>query len=280
MGVTRLSRGGGFGEESGPAPAPSDAEVTEALTTIRHRVRRLLVRRGLEPGDDATEPVDRLEEESAALAGIVGASVQGRVALGPRAGARVRRLGPDVDLEAVTSRGPRQAHLEGFDLHVLRPPFAQERLRSGTTAVSRWSSRRCGTTARESWWSVCTLTAVLSLVRIAPVRQSAWCSWLARRSLCALCHRAPTVRVWQVTSRGRRPRTGRPPPDVVHVAYPLPSSTPWVPECFRPAKGYTATGTLLSRGIRIHGRCGRSSPTDDPIIPVEQNAMLALTLAR
>src|SRR6266581_7700092 len=52
------------------------------------------------------------------------------------------------DTEAVTSRGPRQAHLEGFDLHanvwvgandraglerlaryVLRPPFAQERLR-------------------------------------------------------------------------------------------------------------------------------------------------------
>jgi hypothetical protein len=82
------------------------------------------------------------------LAGIVGASVQGRVALGPRAGARVRRLGPDADLENVTSRGPRQAQLEGFDLHanvwvsandraglerrcryLLRPPVAQERLR-------------------------------------------------------------------------------------------------------------------------------------------------------
>jgi len=80
--------------------------------------------------------------------GIVGASVQGRVVLGPRAGARVRRLGDARDTAAVTSRGPRQAHLEGFDLHanvwvstndraglerlaryVLRPPFAQERLR-------------------------------------------------------------------------------------------------------------------------------------------------------
>ncbi len=74
--------------------------------------------------------------------------VQGRVALGPRAGARVRRLGLEPDAEIATSRGPRQAHLEGFDLHadvwvsandraglerlcryVLRPPFAQERLR-------------------------------------------------------------------------------------------------------------------------------------------------------
>ena len=78
------------------------------------------------------------------LAGIVGASVQGRVALGHRAGALVRRLGDARDTEAVTSRGPRQAHLEGFDLHavgarpgglerlaryILRPPLAQERLR-------------------------------------------------------------------------------------------------------------------------------------------------------
>jgi hypothetical protein len=131
-----------------PAPAPSDAEVAEALATMCHRVRRLLVRRGLEPGDDATGPADRLADESPVLAGIVGASVQGRVALGPRAGARVRRLVQAPDAEPVTSRGPRQAHLAGFDLHanvrvsandraglervcryVLRPPFAQERLR-------------------------------------------------------------------------------------------------------------------------------------------------------
>ena len=131
-----------------PAPGPSDAEVAAALATIRQRVQRLLVRHGLEPADDATGPADRLAEESPVLAGIVGASVQGRVALGQRAGARVRRLGDARDTEAVTSRGPRQAHLEGFDLHanvwvsandraglerlcryILRPPFAQERLR-------------------------------------------------------------------------------------------------------------------------------------------------------
>src|SRR5215813_6961327 len=131
-----------------PARGPSDAEVTAALTTIRHRVHRLLVRHGLEPADDARGPADRLADESPVLAGIVGASVQGRVALGARAGARVRRLGEARDTPTVTSRGPRQAHLEGFDLHanvwvgandraglerlcryVLRPPFAQERLR-------------------------------------------------------------------------------------------------------------------------------------------------------
>jgi len=131
-----------------PAPGPSDAAVAAALATIRHGVQRLLVRRGLEPGDDATGPADPLADESPVLAGIIGASVQGRVALGSRAGARVRRLGDARDTAAVTSRGPRQAHLDGFDLHanvwvsatdraglerlsryILRPPFAQERLR-------------------------------------------------------------------------------------------------------------------------------------------------------
>jgi hypothetical protein len=80
-------------------------------------VQRLLVRHGLEPADDATGPADRLADEWPVLAGIVGASVQGRVALGQRAGARVRRLGDARDTAAVTSRGARQAHLEGFDLH-------------------------------------------------------------------------------------------------------------------------------------------------------------------
>ena len=53
------------------------------------------------------------------LAGIASASVQGRVAWGPRTGARVRRLGREPGIEAVTSRGPCQAHLEGFDLHAV-----------------------------------------------------------------------------------------------------------------------------------------------------------------
>jgi len=69
-----------------PPPAPTDPKVAAALATIRHRVQRLPVRGGLEPGDDATGPADPLADESPVLAGVVGASVQGRVALGPRAG--------------------------------------------------------------------------------------------------------------------------------------------------------------------------------------------------
>jgi hypothetical protein len=164
---------GVFTEEPGgalafhPAPAPTDAEVAVALATIRQRVQRLLVRRGLEPADDATGPADRLADESPVLAGIVGASVQGRVVLGSRAGARGRRFGDALATAAVTSRGPRQAQLEGFDLHanvwvsandragverlcryVLRPPFAQERLRlrsDGRVALELKKAWRDGT---------------------------------------------------------------------------------------------------------------------------------------
>src|SRR5437870_13799140 len=94
-----------------------------------------------------TDAADPLAEESLALAGIASAAVQGRMALGPHAGARVLQVGRGPHAPRVTSAGPRQAQLEGFDLHadvaiaaedrlrleplcryVLRPPVAQERL--------------------------------------------------------------------------------------------------------------------------------------------------------
>jgi hypothetical protein len=143
-----------------PAIPLGDAEVALLLDTIRRRVRRLLQRRGFEPGNEKTGPDDPLAETSLALAGIVGASVQGRVALGPRAGARVRRLG-DLRTSAVDTRGLRQAHVEGFDLHanvwvgtrdrarreqlcryLLRPPLADDRLRLlGDGRVRVWLKR-------------------------------------------------------------------------------------------------------------------------------------------
>ncbi len=164
-GVFRHARSNGL--EFHPAPAPSDDDVAAVLALIRDRVRRLLRRRGLEPEDDPTGPGDRLAEDAPLLAGIVSASVQGRVALGARAGRRVRRLGPEPDAEAVMSPGPRQAQLDGFDLHanvwvaandraglerlcryVLRPPFAQQRLRlrdDGRVALELKMAWRDGT---------------------------------------------------------------------------------------------------------------------------------------
>ena len=130
-----------------PLPAPTDEEVARVLATVATRVRRLLRRRGLEAEEGRDLPPDPLAEQSVALAAVASASVQGRVALGARAGRRVLRLGRDPDAPWITSRGPRQAHLDGFDLHadvsapagdrarlehlcryLLRPPIAQERL--------------------------------------------------------------------------------------------------------------------------------------------------------
>ena len=130
------------------ACGPSDAEVAQVLATIRRRVGRLLRRRGLAPDADDTGRENPVAETSMALAGILGASVQGRVALGARAGAPVRRLGEGLRQARGGARGPRHAHLDGFDLHanvwvgpndrarleqlcryVLRPPLAENRLR-------------------------------------------------------------------------------------------------------------------------------------------------------
>ena len=130
-----------------PAPPPTEEEIGVLLATIARRVRRLLRRRGFDADPDLA-PADPVTAESAALAGISSASIQGRIALGRRAGARVWRVGEEPDAPWVFSRAPRHAHLEGFDLHanvavpaadrtrleqlcryLLRPAISQDRLR-------------------------------------------------------------------------------------------------------------------------------------------------------
>ena len=63
---------------------------------------------------DAADP---LAAGSLALAGLASAAVQGRLALGPRAGTRVKRLGHDPDAPWVESSRPLQARCDGCDLH-------------------------------------------------------------------------------------------------------------------------------------------------------------------
>jgi hypothetical protein len=87
------------------------------LARISARVQRLLLRRGFDASEADLSPPDPVVEESAALAGISRASIQGRIAFGPCAGARVWRVGADPDAPWVLSTAPRHAHIDGFDLH-------------------------------------------------------------------------------------------------------------------------------------------------------------------
>jgi len=130
-----------------PVAPPGDDDIGAVLTIVRHRILSLLQRRGLLDAADGFVAPDALAEEAPVLAGISAASVVGSIALGPRAGARVRRCGEPCDTVDAPLPGRRHARLEGFDLHAnvaapagscerlerlcryaLRPPIARDRL--------------------------------------------------------------------------------------------------------------------------------------------------------
>jgi hypothetical protein len=129
---------------------PPDGEALDALlATLARRIERLLNRRGV--WTEHAEPAagDPWAEEAPVLAGLAAASVQGRLALGPRAGGEVRRCGnlPDepplplvrgpchaahngFDLDAgVVVPAADRAHLERVCRYALRPPIAHDRIR-------------------------------------------------------------------------------------------------------------------------------------------------------
>jgi hypothetical protein len=76
-----------------PALPLTDGDVAAVLDIVRRRIERLLERRGLGEEDQSGTAPDVWIGEAPVLAGIAAASVQGRIALGPRAGGHVRRFG-------------------------------------------------------------------------------------------------------------------------------------------------------------------------------------------
>ena len=96
-----------------------DAPCAARICTTRpvSRLGRLSTRVSPCKAPQLRAAVDPLEEASPAVAGIIGASVQGRTALDTCAGTRVLHLGRHPDAPWVTSTGARQAHLDHFDLH-------------------------------------------------------------------------------------------------------------------------------------------------------------------
>jgi hypothetical protein len=130
-----------------PLPPPTDAEVARITAAIARRVEKLLMQRGLF-GQDASADPDPLDAEEPLLSQLYLASLQGRVASGPRAGQRVLRLGDRIEVEELEEiSGPRCASVRGFSLHAdvcvsardrrrlerlarycARPPIATDRL--------------------------------------------------------------------------------------------------------------------------------------------------------
>jgi Putative transposase len=136
--------------------APTDADITTLLTRLHRRVPRLLVRRGRLPEDAAGS--DPFAAQEPLFAQTVAASLQGGVALGPRAGQALRRLRSAASAQTTA---PRCARLEGFSLHadvavparrrdqlervcryLLRPPLALERLSESSGGQLLYQFRR------------------------------------------------------------------------------------------------------------------------------------------
>jgi hypothetical protein len=138
--------GGGLAFHAAPPPGPGEVEAL--VDVLARRIERLLVRRRVAGEDAESGGSDPWVEDEPVLAGLTAASVQGRVTLGPRPGAAVRRCGalPD-ETPLPIARGPCHGAVGGFDLdatvcvpagarahlervcrYALRPPIARERL--------------------------------------------------------------------------------------------------------------------------------------------------------
>ncbi len=123
---------------------PTDDEIAVLVQRIRDRVVRYLTKKGFSIDDFSEDP---FAFEQPAMAELAGASIQSRIALGERAGQKVRRVGNDASIEDVYRIGNRCAVCDGFSLHAnvkidgkdrdkleklcrytARPPVALERL--------------------------------------------------------------------------------------------------------------------------------------------------------
>ena len=126
---------------------PTDQDVAKLVATVRKRVLRLLERRGLAQPTRVEVEDDPIRQREPALAALLGTAVRGARTFGPYAGAPVATIGRDPRAPWTYSKGPLQAHVEGFDLHaavcveghdtqglerlcryLLRPAVVQDRL--------------------------------------------------------------------------------------------------------------------------------------------------------
>ena len=127
---------------------PTDAEVARVTDRIVRRVVKLLERRGLGPQTDPDE-ADPLRRDQPLLADLYGASVQGRIATGARAGRRVHTIGGGLDLDdGAAPDGPRCASASGVSVHANVSLAARDR--RGLELLCRYVARPAIATERLS----------------------------------------------------------------------------------------------------------------------------------
>ncbi len=97
-------------------------DVSEVLATVEPLIARRLAARGLAADEVDAETMDPWVDEAPILAGLAAASVQGRLGLGPRVGARPGRLGVVTDAGAWPPPGPCQADANGFSFNARGAP--------------------------------------------------------------------------------------------------------------------------------------------------------------
>lgn len=127
-------------------PEPKKGDILALAWEICLRTKRMLEKLGKSFDADAAE-VDTLSQDSPLLAACYAASLQQTVALGPRAGQGVLRLGQQIEAANQDSVETQQTLGHGFNLHaglrvsaadkkgrarilryILRPPIATKRL--------------------------------------------------------------------------------------------------------------------------------------------------------
>jgi hypothetical protein len=107
------------------AASPTDLELLHLVESVRTRVERHLLRRGLGDVDDDAVESDPVADASAVLASCYAGSVQGRQTLGRRRGAKLQRVGADPRASWREMKRALHAHVEGYDLHASRAIQAQ-----------------------------------------------------------------------------------------------------------------------------------------------------------